>query len=244
MDLSERYKKLTLPIINEILNYLPPTTVVRVDRKSSIAVAEQCRSPALERKRYVKDEPYICPQHPSVSPQYLLAQTKGPPCCMPAVIKDNSDLMSLYNFVTAENYFTNQSTHVCFIEATHISYAGKCVIVDLNKPKPLNEKILRIDVRTPDETFMWKKDHKTGHFVLDQSYNELDKLASDEPLTTDDNKSFLTTAISSRYQRAKIYDMAKRFNRQELIDDIEDKLGHSLEDDEKDYDDYNSDEDY
>lgn len=240
-------QKLPTDLVAKISGYSKPQPIAGIDKRfARLTTQQRCQTPAIERKltNRVRNERYICSYHPLISPRYLPGgdDTKSPPCCMPSVLETEEDWMSLYNFIQSQfikppkiyihKYYGNNLMDYETLELD---------IEDLKQPwENVQELIIESDEipkkyrdvkeQKPVVVAEWGKDHKTGFLnakrpAYDREYSWM---ASDRP------SSELLGMFDRRIQvgdsniRNHMYELAKRFDRPELIKEYEKMLAREI----------------
>ena len=239
--LFERGKGPVLPnvLLNEIRK-LSPASMVELSRRDEFESKKlwtsTCGSdpPQLRKHHIPIDDPYVCPQHPLLTP--LLQKGVDYPCCLPAVLKTKENWKQLINICKhLPQSIVMVTTYASWLDSTtqiynQFNYDNLPSDFDPNNWKYLTVEVPVQDKRKTTAVAQYKINDKKKILELTQPQDALraifSSIASDTIAEPQEIKSLMNRLTSSDIS-IKILDLLDRahyYNNIEWIKALDDFL--------------------
>lgn len=199
-------------------------SAVGVNKLFSKQLETKCRSPAIERKRRVPGQPFICPKHLLLQPLYSLQSDI--PCCLPDTLQTPEDWTILYKLIKA----ASESENIAVIIKDEKENGEITILKDFSIPTLANgyewsDNIYSLAVIRLDDyrgLVFYSKDTNSIDknilkLIVADKPTEEENFASDLPTDQRMRAWWNSNVSASLENQDKFFNHAKIYNRPELI---------------------------
>lgn len=204
---------------NEIVKHTVPHELAGVDTKYAEKWANQCRNPALERKRTIPSERYICPFHPLIPSRYLPLGSRA--CCMPKMLatpQDWAEFSSFTHTLPDEYRIVIQGIDEDDKLTLYISKISNDLLSKGYEFENTSSVYIKDGKGQIVASYQLGKDDNLLHATHSEQPSLEEELASDEPTTRYLWVRWSTFTTSTTDNRELGLKMARQYGRNELVD--------------------------